>query len=33
MEGVIFMTLLDSSYEFYYAYHEFKATLFKNAER
>ena len=27
MERVMFLTLLDSSYEFYCAYHEFKATF------
>ena len=27
MEGVMFLTLLDSSYEFYYAYHGFEATI------
>ncbi len=27
MEAAMFITLLDSSYEFYYAYHGFKATV------
>ena len=29
MQGVIFITLLDSSHEFCYAYHGFKATFFE----
>ena len=30
MEGVMSITLLDFSYEFYYAYHGFKATLLED---